>query len=132
MPHWLFPDFLSSADAYATAQRHWDRLWDKVLDRAGPAQQWQQPWMSNPFPDGNPIFTAVSLPLSRGVRIIQEPPGDPDDVDLDWWLDTFGDDHDPAGIRELVIACCPSNENAAAIEQLLFQWVQAGELKACG
>jgi hypothetical protein len=66
------------------------------------------------------------------VRIIQEEPGEPDDVDLDWWIDTFGDEREPDAIRELVIACAPSLENAGAIERLLSQWVKDGELKACG
>ena len=82
--------------------------------------------MNNPSPDGNPIFTAVCEPLRRGVRIIQEEPGEAGDSDLDWWVDSFGDEADPGAVRELVISCCPSRENAAEIEQLLREWVRGG------
>jgi hypothetical protein len=128
MAHWLFPDLLKDSSAYARAQRHWEAVWMKVLSTTDLAQAWQSPWMSNPFPDGNPIFTAVSPSLHRGVRIIQEEPGEPDDTDLDWWLDHFGEQNEPDAIHELVIACCPSRENAAQIEHLLSQWVASGDL----
>lgn len=128
MAHWLFPNFLHDTHAYAVAQRHWETLWTKVLKTNAAAEAWQSPWMTNPLPDGNPMFTAVCPSLRRGVRIIQEAPGALDDTDLDWWLDDFGDSTEPETIHELVIACCPSRENAAQIEGLLSQWVASGEL----
>jgi hypothetical protein len=127
MAHWLFPDFLKDGGAYASAQRHWETVWTNVLSTTDQAAAWQSPWMRNPFPDGNPIFTAVSPSLRRGVRIIQEELGRADDTDLDWWLDYFGEKDDPDAIHELVIACCPSGENAAQIEHLLRQWVADGD-----
>jgi hypothetical protein len=128
MAHWLFPDFLKDSSAYANAQHHWEALWQKVLGTTELAAAWQSPWMNNPFPDGNPIFSAVCSTLHRGVRIIQEEPGEPGDTDLDWWLDHFGEKDEPDTIHELVIACCPSRENAAQIEQLLRRWVASGDL----
>jgi hypothetical protein len=86
--------------------------------------------MNNPTPDGNPIFTALSRSLGRGVRIIQEEPGD-GQVDLDWWLDyAFGDRDDPEAVRELVVACCPSRENVAQVERLLKEWIETGAVTA--
>src|SRR5436190_15389547 len=123
MPHLLFADFLKDSHAYAMARGHWERLWAGIQTAAELEFPWEIHWMRNPAPDGNPIFTAVCRPLRRGVRIIQEEPRDLDDIDLDWWLDDFGDREEPEAIRELVIACCPSAENASAIEELLRQWV---------
>ena len=128
MAHWLFPDFQKDGNAYALAERHWEAIWTKVLGSTELTQAWQSPWMNNPIPDGNPIFTAVCPSLQRGVRIIQEEPGEPDDTDLDWWVDEFGEQNDSETIHELVIACCPSHENAAQIEQLLSQWAASGDL----
>ena len=128
MTHWLFPSFLHDTRAYAEAQHHWETLWAKLLKSNAAGGTWQSPWMPNPLADGNPIFTAVCPSLHRGVRIIQEAPGAPDDTDLDWWLDDFGDTNEPETIHELVIACCPSQENAPQIETLLSQWVASGKL----
>src|SRR5258708_39004458 len=110
MPHLLLPDFLNDTGAYAKAQGYWETLWTELMSSHKVEQPWPVQWMKNPFLDGNPIFTAVCWPLSKGVRIIQEEPRDPDDLDLDWWLDEFGDKKDSDAIHELVIACCPSVE----------------------
>jgi hypothetical protein len=80
--------------------------------------------VDNPSRDGNPIFTATSE--SGGVRIIQEDPRDPDDIDLDWWLDSA----EEPPIPELVIACCPSFENTPEVERLLCEWVTTGRVSA--
>ncbi len=128
MPHWLFPESLKDGSTYAQAQRYWEDIWTRVLLTTGQDGSWEYPWMQNPIPDGNPVFSAMSRPLRRGVRIIQEEPRDPDDVDLDWWLDYFGEKTAPEALRELVIATCPSRENAAALERLITQWVRDGKV----
>jgi hypothetical protein len=83
--------------------------------------------MKNPYQNGNPIFTAVCWPFRKGVRIIQEEPDDSNDIDLDWWLNDFGDEEGSTAIVELVIACCPSVENIPQIRQLLKRWIQDAE-----
>ena len=128
MARWIHPDFQSSEAAYDAAQSHWERVWREVLRATSCEWVWAHPWMNNPIPDGNPIFTAVCHSLDRGVRIIQEPPGDADDIDLDWWIDYFGDREEPDAVRELVIACCPSAENTGETADLLRQWVATGKI----
>lgn len=128
MPHWLFPHYLADPETYGSAERYWQGIWEEILRATSVEKGWRSPWMSNPAPDGNPIFTAVCDSLHRGVRIIQEEPRDPSDTDLDWWIDSFGDEDQPESIRELVIACCPSRENAAQVAEMLSQWVREGKV----
>jgi len=54
------------------------------------------------------------------------------DIDLDWWMDDFGGKDDCERIQELVIARCPSVENASVTEQLLKDWLQGHELPIPG
>lgn len=120
MPQWLFPNSLADPQVYADARRHWLDLWRSVDS----ARRWRTPWVENSIPDGNPIFTAASE--SRGVRIIQEDPRDPDDIDLDWWLDSA----EEPPLAELVVACCPSVENTPEVERLLREWMTTGRVNA--
>jgi len=62
--------------------------------------------------DGNPIFTTVCPGRRLGVRVIQYSPESPHEVDLDWWVDSFGDEKSPDSIRELVISCVLSAQTA--------------------
>lgn len=128
MKHWLFPDFLDETTVYAKAQRFWETLWAEVQSTVHAEPPWSTPWMRNPSPDGNPIFTAVCRALLRGVRIIHESPPGAGEPDLDWWLDHFGDKNDRGAIHELVISCCPSAENSPRVKQLLKQWIKFGKL----
>jgi hypothetical protein len=128
VPRWLFPHSLDDPAVYAAAQDHWLDLWRSITDRLDPARRWRTPWVDNPARDGNPIFTAVGE--SRGVRIVQEDPRDPDDIDLDWWIDVAGDPNLPHDAAELVIACCPSSENTPEVERLLREWLTTGRVNA--
>ena len=130
MPQWLFPDSLANPKTYEQAQRFWDGLWQKVLKSTGSGGAWETPWLQNPKPDGNPILTAISKSKNRGVRIIHEDVGEPDDTNLDWWLGSFGEKTATDAIPELVIACCPSRDNVVEVERLLDKWVQNGEITA--
>ena len=129
MPHYLFADFLTDRGQYAAAERYWETLWQEVSS-SGKALQapWTMHWIHNPLANGKPMFTAVCRALHKGVRIIHEEVGDHDDVDLDWWLDDFGDQNGSGTIHELVIACCPSAENIPRVRQLLKQWAQGDEV----
>ena len=118
MAQWLFPNSLADPEVYADARRHWLDFWLSIDS----ARRWRTPWVENAIPDGNPIFTAASE--ARAVRIIQEDPRDPDDIDLDWWLDSA---EEPT-LPELVIACCPSVENTPEVERLLREWMTTGRV----
>lgn len=130
MAQWLYPDALDNAASYRNAERFWLELWQKVLASSTHTHSWQQPWMTNEIPDGNPIFTAVCPPLRRGIRIIHEPSALPGDSDLNSWVDTFGERNDPESILELVVACAPCLENRARIESMLREWIEKGEVRS--
>lgn len=129
MPQLIHPDFRKDSGAYAAAQRHWETLWANIATKGEVEPRWEIHWMKNPLSDGNPIFTALCSALRKGVRIIQEEPGDADDIDVDWWIDDFGAKEDGDATRELVIACCPTAENTPQVEQLLRKWVQNDEVQ---
>src|SRR5260370_36236770 len=104
--------FLADAAEYESAQARWRQLWDTLITAEKLAAEWKVPWFvpefvnGTPMRDGNPIFTAVSPALRRGVRIIQHAPTT-DQLELDYWLDTFQSDEP---ISELVISCALSDE----------------------
>jgi len=85
--------------------------------------------------DGNPIFSAFSPGLRRGLRIIQHEPEE-HGLELVWWLDsTTGDDG--SGVQELVISCAVSEEAERLAGSLIKSWVSTGvipveEAKATG
>ncbi len=68
--------------------------------------------------DGNPIFSAVSIDLHRGVRLLHSPETTTPMV----WLDTF-DPEGPAPITELVIASDSSPAAVVWVVHLLQQWI---------
>jgi len=123
----LFPHFLTDPDEYLLVERYWRGLWDQVdpLDRA--TFEWSYPWLGTGSPaikDGNPIFSAYSPILARGVRIIQEEPIRPE-LEFHVWLDTFGGDiTEPDRIHELVISCVLSSAVPNLVLSLLAPWIQ--------
>jgi hypothetical protein len=128
MQHWLFPDALVNKPAYIEAQGYWDAQWRSAT--AEVSRPWENDWMNNPMADGNPIFTARCRELGRGIRIIHEAPPEPGSIELDWWFDSFGHESEPEAIRELVIACCPSAENARRIHSLMTEWASGASEEA--
>ncbi len=128
MPKFYYPQFLSDANQYAQAEAFWQQKWEEVVRKAGQTHRWRWPWIRNPLRDGNPIFSAIDEERKLAVRIIQEEPSAADDVPLDWWVDTFGEDTDPDAIRELVIACILSDQTAVRLNDLLSSWITKGEV----
>jgi hypothetical protein len=97
------------------------------LTRAGQIQKWRWPWLAT-TEDGNPILSAIDPQRRIAVRIIQEEPENQGDLDLDWWVDSFGKQSEANAVRELVIACVLSDRTAARIDKLLFDWVVHGQV----
>ena len=122
----LFPQFLNDTEQYWQAQGYWRDLWQQLLDRTGQAVSWKTPWLREDPADGNPIFTAVCPGRRLGVRVIQYSPESADEVDLDWWVDWFGDEKAPDGVRELVISCVLSARTVPLVERLLHDWTTNG------
>ena len=123
----LFPNFLRNDEEYEESVRYWVNLWNRVDEFNRTSLGWSFPWVGTGSPlikDGNPIFSAISPGLRRGVRIIQAEPID-SELDIQVWLDTFGGDlNDPTSIQELVIACVLSEEAARIAFDLISQWIQ--------
>ena len=63
-----------------------------------------------------------------GVRIIQYEQTSPDEVDLDWWVDCFGEKTDRAARREWVISCILSDRIEGAVYDLLLDWLTRGQV----
>jgi len=127
----LFRDFLSSPQGYEAVQRFWSGLWNEILEGLGVVPgQWEQPWVGNRLADGselrdgNPIFSAYSPELARGLRVIQHEPEE-QEMELVWWLDSSAGD-DGGNVEELVISCAMSEEAEKVARSLIKSWVSTG------
>jgi hypothetical protein len=121
-------DFLTDDKQYRDAEQYWEELWRRLVAQAGVADQWQHPWLGAPLCDGNPIFSAVSAELRRGVHVIQHAPTS-EDVELVWWLDRFGEEEIEM-VEQLVISCALSREAAEQAHELMWSWVTRGKVEA--
>ncbi|KKW11166.1 MAG: hypothetical protein UY48_C0024G0007 [Candidatus Gottesmanbacteria bacterium GW2011_GWB1_49_7] len=123
---YIYQDFLKSADHYQAAISFWQDLWEHIDPIRRHLYRWVQPWMTiNPMQvmDGNPIFTAYSPTINKGIRIIQYPP-EPNSPDLVVWHDTFGGQiTDCDAIHELVIACALSYQTKINVIALMETWI---------
>ncbi len=126
----LCKSFLTDAAEYESAQARWRQLWERLVVTEKREAEWQVPWFvpefvnGTPMRDGNPIFSAVSPTLRRGVRIIQHEPTT-DQLELDYWLDTFGSDET---ISELVISCALSDQAEQRASNLIRAWITDGRV----
>jgi hypothetical protein len=121
----LYPNFLHDETVYAQVERYWVDLWEKIDPTI--REGWQQPWFQ-PLPpsisEGNPIFSAVSPRLKRGIRILQSEPAEKG-LELVAYPDTFGGSiFDPNAIHELVISCALSDAVARISRSLMIPWVK--------
>jgi hypothetical protein len=121
----LHPNFLEDEGVYTSVEWYWTDLWEKIDSNL--RKGWKQPWFQ-PLPpsigEGNPIFSAVSLLLRRGIRIIQYEPTDKG-LEFVAYPDTFGGSiFDPYAIHELVISCALSDEAARIALSLMLPWVE--------
>ena len=128
----LFPNFLTDDLQYAASENHWVELWLKVDRMDREIYKWSYPWLGTGSPtikDGNPIFSAFSPVLRRGVRVVQlEPLGE--NLDIQAYRDFFGGDfNDPESICELVIACTLSLEGSKIALELMKPWVRGEDLE---
>lgn len=122
----LFGNFLDDARQYRASEAFWEDRWlglGKVLEEQG----WSYPWISTGSPDcrdGNPIFSAWSPTLRRGVRIIQHEPTR-QRVEIQAWPDFVGGNYyDRDAVQELVISCALSEAAADWAMSLLRLWVK--------
>ncbi len=122
----IYSNFLEDVQEYKASVRHWEELWRQVGKCELEKYQWTYPWISTGSPDildGNPIFSAFSPVLLRGIRIIQHEPTS-SKLEIQAWPDYVGGDiADPASIRELAISCALSSETARIALDLMRPWV---------
>ena len=127
----LFENFLDDPLQYRMSEEYWNNVWQDVVGASGVFDDWQTPWLgtgSTTIKDGNPIFSAISPTLRRGIRIVQQEPLDPG-LDFQVWLDTFGGRAaDPESINELVIACVLSDVAAYHARMSMITWVAGDTL----
>jgi hypothetical protein len=121
-------EFLTRSIQYRHAEQYWQALWGRLLNRAGVAEKWRHPWLGTPLADGNPIFSAVSAEMRRGVHIIQHAPTT-EVVEMVWWLDRFGEEGIDEVIDQLVISCALSQEAAERASELMEGSVTGGEVE---
>jgi hypothetical protein len=121
----LYQNFLHDEKIYAQVEQFWIDLWQKI----DPAIRdgWQQPWFQLLPPsisEGNPIFSAVSHRLKRGIRILQSEPTEKG-LEFVAYPDTFdGSIFDAKAIHELVISCALSDAAARIALSLMMPWVE--------
>jgi hypothetical protein len=127
----LHANFLSDPTEYSLSERYWQDLFRAIAREEGVSDDWHDPWLNTTFADGtsfadgNPIFSASSPKRGLGVRIIQlDPANVGEDLGFNSWLDDFGNGDDT--IRELVICCVLSDENALQASRYIRQWVRDG------
>ncbi len=124
-------NFLEDRESYRLSEQFWNDLWQDVLRTTQSKEEWSTPWVgtgSSDIKDGNPIFSAISTAMKRGVRVIQEEPID-EGLDFQFWLDDTGDSlSDPNNISELVIACVLSDVAAYQARLLLTDWILGNPL----
>ncbi len=122
----IYPRFLEDVEEYKASVRHWEELWQQVGKSELVKYRWTYPWISTGSPDlldGNPIFSAVSPILHRGVRIIQHE-ATSTGLEIQAWMDHVGGDKtDQTRITELVISCALSMETATSALNLMRPWV---------
>src|SRR5262249_42952285 len=127
MVNHIYANFLSDDREYRLSEEHWVQLWQQVDPPARERWGWQQPWFQ-PLPrslgEGNPIFSAVSPRLRRGIRVIQHAPTE-SGVEVQVWRDFFGgSSSDTDRIEELVISCAVSDLASDVVLTLMEPWVQ--------
>ncbi len=122
----LFANFMNDDGDYRASEGYWEALWLRTDANMIEKHQWIHPWISTGSPDyldGNPIFSACSRSLRRGVRIIQHEPTT-QRLEIQAWPDFVGGSyHDPDAIQELVISCALSEAAADWAMSLLRFWV---------
>jgi hypothetical protein len=126
----LYKSFLTDEAEYKGAEARWRQLWDRIIATVKPVAEWTVPWFppefvnGTPMRDGNPIFSAVCPALRQGVRISQHEPTT-DEVELEYWQDTFEGDEP---IAELVISCALSDQVEEQVERLVIIWIERGDV----
>ena len=105
--------------AYDRARASWAARWEEAFGRRTiQVDGWTVPWVDESWRDGNPIFSAWSPVLRRGVRVLHHDQADA----FTYWEDTFGEG--PDAVRELVIACALTEGSFVRARALWAEWAK--------
>jgi hypothetical protein len=113
------PDFLTDSVQYDASAVEWRAVWDATDDFVRKLGGWTSPWLDESWRDGNPIFSAWSPRLRRGVRVIQH--SDPSLFLVE--RRTFGGRGTPDAVDELMISCALTSESLESVARLLERWI---------
>jgi hypothetical protein len=127
MVHIIHERFLEDSDEYQAAEDYWVKLAKGVAKELG-VEEWKS-WISRSYADGtpweqdgNPIFSARSEELERGVRVMQHTPTS-DDIEIAAWLKNYPEEFIDLPRDELVINIGLSEESGEKARQLLRIWM---------
>jgi hypothetical protein len=118
-PH-IEPQRFRSRAEYTRAQRIWRDVFNYVLKPSN--QRGWEDWLSDPFHDGNPIFSRVSHHRRKGVVINQITSAD-DSLVFKAWMDTFGSPEFGDEIEHLAISCMLTDYAIEAAKSLLKAYI---------
>ena len=117
--HLLLPQFRQDPEAYVQARKLWEALFESVVEKA--RSNWQ-PWIGDPFRDGNAIFSRVSRRGRKGIIINQILPSD-DSLLFKSWMGVFGSPDHEDEIEHLTIACMLTADSLKSAEFLIDCYV---------
>jgi len=122
----LFKNFINDVQDYRASEKYWESLWLQTDYSTRARYGWTYPWVSTGSVeclDGNPIFSAWSRTLLRGVRVIQHEPTT-QGLEIQAWPNFVGGSYyDPTAIQELVISCALTEAAANWAMSLLRYWI---------
>jgi hypothetical protein len=123
----MFPNSRGDTAAYDKSVSAWAKMWAQTDEFVRTAGRWTSPWVDESWRDGNPIFSAWSPILRRGLRIIQHD----DSARFVVWRDTFGRGS-PIAVDELVISCALTVETLERVRELALKWLTVGGVVNAG
>lgn len=97
--------------------RQWRALWERLAPVRRQVDEWQTPWLDESWKDGNPMFSAWSPKVRRGIRILQHP----DTKGFVVWRDRFGEGSQR--VDEVVISCERNPESMSKVARLIESWL---------
>ena len=130
MEEYLFANYLTDPAVYDAAVAFWRDSFKPILEKA--PRVWKDSWLATsgcngtPFRDGDPMYSAVALDKSRGIRVRQDAQGQEPGAAV--WIYRYGKDdpdyHAGAGMPVIVLSYTKlSMEIAEVFKELGRAWI---------
>lgn len=126
----LFPEFISSPDAFDRAKAFWQKLADEEAAALGQSSEWR-PWFSEAqwrdspiLMDGAVVFSLYSESQNKGLRVQQSAcsASKKPSPYVASFTDTFGEGGLERPIPNLFIGAIPTDENENLIHKIVGHW----------